>query len=117
MENRPYNKGRWPNKMGDYLSLGRPTVSNPVGDIKDLFERHEIGLLADWTPEDFAAKIIYLLDHPDIAKKISQNARWVAENEYNWSILGEKLEKFYFKIIDKEYPMKIMTHNETGFWL
>lgn len=102
LADRPYNHGRWPNKMGDYLSIGRPTVSNPVGDIKTLFEKHEVGLLAEWNAEDFAEKIIYLLDHPETSEQYSQNARSVAVNEYDWSILGKNLEAFYYKIVDEE---------------
>jgi glycosyltransferase involved in cell wall biosynthesis len=99
MANRPYNIGRWPNKMGDYLSLARPTVSNPIGDIKTLFEKYDIGLLARWEPEDFAQKIIFYLDNPDYANQAGQKARWVSENIYNWSILGKKLESFYIKTL------------------
>jgi glycosyltransferase involved in cell wall biosynthesis len=102
MADRPYNHGRWPNKMGDYLSIGRPTVSNPVGDIKTLFENHEIGLLAEWNPEDFAEKIIYILDHPEVSRKFSENAREVARTEYDWGILARRAEDFYYKIVEME---------------
>ncbi|MHC1785272.1 MAG: glycosyltransferase [Anaerolineaceae bacterium] len=102
MADRPYNHGRWPNKMGDYLSIGRPTVSNPVGDIKTLFETHKIGLLAEWNPEDFAEKIIYLLDHPEISEKFSKNARVVAREEYDWGILAGRAERFYLQILEME---------------
>ncbi len=99
---RPYNRGRWPNKMGDYMSLGRPTIANPVGDIKKLFERHSIGLLADWQPEDFANKIIEILRNPELAASLGTNARFVAETEYSWKILVEDLENFYYKICAME---------------
>ena len=95
-----YNVGRWPSKISDYMSVGRPTVSNPVGDIKGLFEKHNIGLLAKWDPEDFAQKIVFLLEHPDIAKELGENARRVAVTKYNWKVLTRKLEKFYYKILD-----------------
>ena len=101
MADRPYNHGRWPNKMCDYLSLARPTVSNPIGDIKTLFENYNVGLLARWDPEDFATKILYLLDNPANAKEVGQNARWVAENIYDWSELGKKLESFYINILSQ----------------
>ncbi len=90
-----YNLGRWPNKVCDYMSLGRPTISNPVGDIKTLFESHEIGLLAQWDPIDFAAKIIYLIEHPEIADKLGENARDLAVTVYDWKILIRRLEEFY----------------------
>lgn len=98
MLDRPYNRGRWPNKMGEYLSLGRPTVANPVGDIKLLFERHSIGYLAGWEPEDFAEKIISILNNPQLSSDFGRNARRVAETEFDWAILAEKLEKFYYGI-------------------
>lgn len=95
-----YNIGRWPSKVNNYMSVGRPTVSNPVGDIKGLFEKHNIGLLAKWDPQDFAQKIIFLLEHPDIAKELGENARRAAVTEYNWKVLIGKLEKFYYKMLN-----------------
>ncbi|MCD6356770.1 MAG: glycosyltransferase, partial [Anaerolineaceae bacterium] len=83
---------------GDYLCVGRPTVSNPVGEIHPLFKTHKVGLLAKWDAVDFAEKIITLLNHPHIAEQFGRNARQVAENEYDWHILVDKLEKFYCKI-------------------
>jgi glycosyltransferase involved in cell wall biosynthesis len=107
-----YNLGRWPNKVCDYMSLGRPTVSNPVGDIKTLFEKHQIGLLARWDPKDFAEKIIYLIEHPDVAKKLGDNARKLAVEEYDWRIIIRRLEEFYLKILsesqeDHDRPIRI----------
>lgn len=99
MADKPYNHGRWPNKMGDYLSLARPTVANPVGDIKTLFENYQVGLLARWDPIDFANQILFILDNPEKAIEFGEKARWVAENIYNWSALGEKLESFYLKTL------------------
>ena len=81
------------------MSLGRPTVSNPVGDIKNLFERHAIGCLAEFEPQDFAKQIIFLLENPHISTELGQNARKVAVEEYDWRILTNKLEDFYFRII------------------
>lgn len=102
MADRPYNLGRWPNKMGDYLAIARPTVTNPIGDIGTLFQKHKVGLTAPWNPEIFADQIIYLLEHEDEAQEMGNTARWVAENEYSWSGHGEKLEDFYRLILEKE---------------
>ena len=105
MADKPYNWGRWPNKMGDYMCMGRPTVANPIGDIKDLMEREEIGLLAGATPEDFAQKIIFLLENPDIAEKLGQNARQVAVEQFNWDILVHRLLDFYQRLIPQKGEM------------
>ena len=83
------------------MCLGRPIVSNPVGDIKDLFEKNEIGVLANWKPEDFAQKIIYLFANPDLATKFGKEARKLAVRRYQWPILVDKLEDFYFKVLKR----------------
>lgn len=101
---RIYNIGRWPSKVNNYMSVGRPTVSNPVGDIRGLFQKHKIGLLAAWEPEDFADKIAFLFEHPHIAEELGQNARRAAETEYDWKVLIRRLESFYFKILDMAEP-------------
>ncbi len=47
------NRGRWPNKIGDYLCLKRPIITNPTGDIKEIFESYQVGTLCDETAESF----------------------------------------------------------------
>jgi glycosyltransferase involved in cell wall biosynthesis len=99
--NKPYNIGRWPNKIGDYISLGRPIVSNPVGDVKRLLEENPIGLLAEWDPTDFAEKIIFLFENQDMALNLGKNARQLAISQYDWKVLAARLETFYFMLMDK----------------
>ena len=94
-----YNLGRWPNKIGDYMCLGRPIVSNPVGEIKMLFDRYQIGFLAEWNVEDFAQKILQILDFPDLAQQMVQRALQVAREQYDWKVLITELEDFYAKIL------------------
>jgi glycosyltransferase involved in cell wall biosynthesis len=100
--NEIYNVGRWPNKMGDYMSLGRPTISNTVGDIKILFEEHSVGLLAECNPVDFAEKIIFLLSHPDTARQLGKTARKVAVSLYDWKVIAGRLEAFLYKVLELE---------------
>ena len=95
-----YNIGRWPSKVGAYMSVGRPTVSNPTGDVTGLFEKHNIGVLARWDPEDFCRQIIFLLEHPDVAQQLGENARRAAVTEYDWKVLIRKLESFFYKILE-----------------
>jgi len=97
--NKIANVGRWPNKAGEYMSVGRPIVSNPVGDIKELFDRENIGLLAREDPEDFAEKIISLFDNPELCEELGNNARRVAEEQFEWPVLTKRLEEFYYKFI------------------
>lgn len=93
--NRGVNQGRWPNKIGDYMAVGRPIISNRTGDMIELFEAHEIGLLADDTPEDFARCALQLLRNADLACRMGANALACAEQEYSWAKLSERLACFY----------------------
>jgi glycosyltransferase involved in cell wall biosynthesis len=94
-----YNVGRWPNKLGDYLSIGRPILSNPVGDVKTLFENSEIGFLTGFSKEEFAEKMIDVIENPDIASSYGKNARRLATDVLDWKINIKKLEDFYFQIL------------------
>ena len=101
-----YNMGRWPNKLGDYLCLGRPTITNPVGDVKTLFEENEIGLLADFDKDDFASKMISIIENPDIGARYGENARRIAENVLDWKIIVERLENFYYRVMNHQDEVK-----------
>lgn len=86
------------------MSLGRPTVSDPVGDIKGLFEDHKIGVLASWDPIDFSEKILYLLKNPEIAFRLGDNARDAAVTVYDWKLLVCRLEEFYATLLNVRSP-------------
>lgn len=92
------NRGRWPNKIGDYLSAGRPVVSNPTGDIQDLFARYDIGVLTEETPVAFAHGMAEVLDDPAHARAQGYMARQVAEHELSWPKLTQQLEEHYRRI-------------------
>jgi len=93
--NKLANRGRWPNKIGDYLAAGRPIVSNPVGDIKDLFSAYDIGYLTDETPEAFASGLHQALEDTTRAEAQSRTARFVAERVLSWAQLSVRLEEHY----------------------
>jgi glycosyltransferase involved in cell wall biosynthesis len=97
--NRVANVGRWPNKIGDYMSAGRPTVSNPVGEVKWLFERYRVGLLADATPAAMAGAVLRLLDDCSLAAEIGAEARRVAREHFDWSLLIQDLERWYYSVV------------------
>ena len=92
------NRGRWPNKIGDYLSAGRPIVSNPTGDIAELFSRHDIGYLTSDTPAAFADGLAAALDTPQRAQEQGRSARIVAERELSWAYLTTQLESHYTRL-------------------
>jgi glycosyltransferase involved in cell wall biosynthesis len=96
------NRGRWPNKVGDYCCVGRPTVSNPVGEVKRLFEEHHTGVLAPAEPQAMADAVVNLLRNPEQSAEIGRQARRVAEEELAWSKLVDDLERFYGMVLGRE---------------
>ena len=99
--NKIVNVGRWPNKIGDYMAVGRPTVANPVGELIDLFAKYQIGRLADETPEAMAEAALALLANPQEAERIGLQARRIAETDLNWTSQIARLEAWYRDIIQK----------------
>jgi glycosyltransferase involved in cell wall biosynthesis len=103
------NRGRWPNKIGDYLAAGRPIVSNPVGDIAELFTTYDIGYLTDETPDAFAQGLHRALEDPARAAAQGAVARHVAEQVLSWAALTQRLEHHYELIRSIESAQKQQT--------
>jgi glycosyltransferase involved in cell wall biosynthesis len=93
------NIGRWPNKVGDYMAVGRPTVANPVGELNELFRLHPVGLLAGETAQEMAAAALRLLHDRNLADAIGRGARKAAETDLSWSSQIARLETWYRGIL------------------
>lgn len=92
---RVSNLGRWPNKVGDYLASGRPVVTNPVGEMKDLFRTQAGGVLAEETPEAFAQAILGLARDPARRAALGEQARQLAEQELTFARMAQRLLAAY----------------------
>lgn len=91
------NRGRFPMKINDYMSAGRATVGTAVGDMAQLFQgARPIGRVAPDDPEAFAVATDDLLADTEARTCYEQNARLVAETEFAWPSVTERLEAFYF---------------------
>jgi glycosyltransferase involved in cell wall biosynthesis len=95
MKNSIANQGRWPSKVCDYLASGRAVVATRVGDAAALIERADCGILTGDTPEQFADGIQAALGNKAALERMGANARNVATDELDWSLLTDQLERFY----------------------
>ncbi len=95
MSDNLMNRARGPIKLGDYLAAGRAIVANPVGDLVEIFERDEVGLLADESPESYGAAIAELLIDPDRSGRMGRRAREIAEERYAWRHVAPALLDVY----------------------
>ena len=81
-----------PNKLFDTLAAGRPAIVNSPGWLRELVESNEAGLYA--RPGDgahLAECVRYLRDHPEVAKTYGQNARRLAEQQFDRNKLAAQL--------------------------
>ena len=96
------NRGRWPMKLSDYMTSSRPVVSTAVGDLKTVFSgHHPIGLVAEATAADFAAKTLDLLNRPSLGEQLGKNGRYLAETTFNLHKIAADLENFYYQRLGK----------------
>lgn len=92
---KPANRGRWPGRVNEYFVLGKPIVTNPVGEMKALLSRHDVGLLASDTPTDFADKLDQLASDATLRARLGANARQLAAAELSWPVIVDRLEAAY----------------------
>lgn len=97
--NSVFNRSRWPNKIGDYLAAGRPTLTNRTGDFRPLFERFDIGVASEGTPEAYGRAIADAVAAPGRQRwnPWGANARRVAEGPLSWRLLAGRLAEFWLE--------------------
>jgi len=84
-------------KVLEAMALGRPIVSTTIGcEGLDVVDGEHL-LIADH-PEQFAEKIVQLLTKTDLYRHITQNARQLVEEKYDWKIISEKLLGVYSEL-------------------
>lgn len=96
MQDTAANRGRLPNKLLDYFAAGRPVVASPIGDVKTIVERFEVGLLA--ANHEFADAIERLLQDDALRTGMGRAARRAAETAFDWEHLTDRLEAFYQQV-------------------
>lgn len=86
-------------KVMDYLSVGLPIVTTKKGIEGINAKNGEHAIIVDDVNKEFIDAIKYLIDNEQERKRIGANARRLAEEEYDWDKIGEKLDGLYRKIL------------------
>lgn len=89
-------------KILDYMGAGLPTITTKKGieGINGINGEH--AMVVDDVNEEFIDAIKYLVDNEQERKRIGANARRLAEEEYDWNKIGEKLDKLYKGILEEK---------------
>lgn len=69
----PRNRGRWPNKFGDYIALQRPILTNDTGDVGLLMKTHRLGFLCRHDKESYIELLL----------KISRDQSSISPNKFD----------------------------------
>lgn len=87
------------NKIMEYMALKKPIVQY---DLKEgRYSAREASLYATNTStSDFAEKIIYLLDNPEVRGKMSEFGYNRVVNELSWEFESKKLIEFYNRVLN-----------------
>lgn len=77
-------------------AMGKPVIGSDIGGIPELIDHQTTGLLfPPGNSEALAAKIRFLLDHPQLVQQYGQNARAKAEQEFSPEVHYEKIYQLY----------------------
>jgi glycosyltransferase involved in cell wall biosynthesis len=91
-------------KIMEYMALGKPIVQF---DLKEgRFSAQEASLYADNQNqvEDFAAKLLWLLNHPDERNRMGEYGRRRVEKELAWEYSAQNLLAAYERAFSKRAP-------------
>ncbi len=100
---RPDNiqaKYGFPTKVGEYLCTGNPTVVTKVGELPLFLADKKNCVFA--TPddfEDFAEKVLWVIEHPDLAQQIAENGRELVHSVFSIDGQCRKVLSF-FRAVD-----------------
>jgi glycosyltransferase involved in cell wall biosynthesis len=84
-----------PNKLFDYIHSSLPIVASPLKEIKELVQKHNIGLvIKNHKPKTIATTIERLLNDEPLRKEIKKNQEQL-RIKYCWENESKLLDKFF----------------------
>lgn len=96
-------KAIFPNKLFDYLSSGRPTLTNFYSDTSAILDEHQAGVFVE--PDNLKAMtemILKLKHNPKWCEEMGTNARKLAEDKFDRIELAQRLEKVFFEAVSSD---------------
>ncbi len=91
-----------PNKIFEYMSSSIPVIGSNFDLWRSIIEDNNCGICVNPDkPEEIAAAMKYLQQHPDKAKLMGENGKRVVQEKYNWQVEEKKLFEVYNKVLNK----------------
>jgi polysaccharide biosynthesis protein PslH len=78
-------------KIIESMALGTPVVSTSKA-AEGLEVADGVNILIADEPEEFAAKVVRLLESPELRRKLAAGGRHLVTSKYNWRTTGQRLD-------------------------
>jgi glycosyltransferase involved in cell wall biosynthesis len=93
------NLAAFPQKLAEYLSLGKPIVASAIGDIPEFLHDQDNALLCrPGDPDSLTTALRHLVADGDLRKQLSRNARATAQCYFDCRVIARKIETALLKI-------------------
>lgn len=98
MEDTALERGRWPNKVGDYFAAGRPIAATEVGDAGPFIRERDCGIVTGPDAEVYCRAILNALNDRALLDRLGANSRRVAEGELSWDSVAARFLGFVLAV-------------------
>lgn len=94
------DNARFPHKLGEYFASKTPVITCMVGELNFFINENENAIIfRTGDAIDFAAKMKWVITNLEKAKEIGFNGYFTAKQNFEFSVVGNKLNEFLLKLI------------------
>lgn len=88
------------NKVLEAMACETPVIASPQA-VSSINVKNGKDIIVADDPEDFARKVIFLLDDPEYRESIGKAGRKFVEKNHDWRIAAAQLEEIYFRSLNQ----------------
>ncbi len=100
--NHPNHMETAAHKLFECMAFGVPVIASDFPLWRKIVHDQSCGLVVNpLNVRQIAEAIIYLIEHPDEAKKMGERGKELAEGKYNWESESKKLLLLYERLLSK----------------
>ena len=95
--NTAFQRGTLGNtKIYEQMMAGLPVICTDFQIWSEMVEKYHCGIcISPGNADEIASAILYLLDHPEEARRMGENGRRAVKEEFNWDVEEKKLLALY----------------------
>ena len=89
-----------PTSCLEALASGTPVVASDTGGTSEIIQDGQTGFLCPrGNLDDFADRVVRLLQDPELASRLGRNGRALVEHLYSWTRIAEVTERLYERLV------------------